>query len=436
MLIRLRGPATISAHLGLLFAAFAATGCGGASVRYAPPAEEKYQQIPLKRPKAAESFALVSVGKPIPGTEVAIEGMHRVDAGAPSDIIVTVDYQGTELIPDGEVRTGYVCVSGPTTGPDGSQIDGSMGKYYQPLGFNEPIILAPLHLIVSYWQNGTLGQKGTFAVKTADGKELSSGSLSSTDTVLVGKVISEQFPFKQVVSFGSAGAAIGNGVQAQGPQDAVAGRANEYLSGAYADYEYVSRHGYLTRSAVESAMKQMTMKSDSPGRKNLATAWASQVQASSNATGGALRSVQAHLTTNYASGPRTISLTFAQVDGEHPSASAVASAGTIFASLPALAQDQRVAPCKDALQQLASALGSVKPEEVRLLAAITYDIGLIQYMSGDFASAAKSFDTAATENASEKDGMFGHSGRDLAGQITMASTSAKDRAKRLAAVTQ
>ena len=424
---------TATAHMGVVALALTAVGCGGASVRYAPPADEKYDQLPLMRPKSAETFAVVTTGKPLTNTQISIEGMRKVDAGAPSDMTVTIDYQGTDLIADGPVHSGYVCVSAPVTGPDGQQIDGSMAKYYQPLGFNEPITRGPLHLIVGYWQNGTLTRNGSFTVKSADGKALSNGPLGASGAVLVGKVLHEQYPFRQVMSIASASGGVGSGVHAQGPHDAAASAADDYMANAYVDYTYVSTSNYIPQSKVEAAMAQMASKQGSPGRTSLATAWNQEVQNASQSTTGVLGAVQAHLNANYASGPRTIKLLFAEVDGEHPAASGVTQAGTIVSALMAQPVAQRSAQAQQAIQLLESAKSQTKPEEIRLRAALSYDIGLVKYLAGDFTAAAQTLDAATTENAQEKDGMFGSSGRELAGVIQPVLASAKDRALRLQA---
>lgn len=402
------------------------SGCGSASVRYATPVQERYEQQALLRPRAAKTFAVTSANPGFPTDRVAVEGMQRVDMTA-ADLVITVDFKGTSVAP-GDLKSAYVCVSGPTLGADGKSIDGSMGKYYQPLGFNEPIVQAPLHLVVLHWMDCTQVDTGSYQVQ-GGGKMLSQGDLTAQTSFRVGKPLDRTASFREMMTVASAGVAVGNDARVQGPADAAATTASNYLQDAFGDYKYIGSRGYLVKSKVELAMKQMASDPNSPARKALIQKVDEAVKARTSDPASVLAKLQEHLTANYASGPRAIGIEIAQVEGNP----AVQEATAKITALIAMPTVQRQVEVDGIIKLLSQGRESLRPEDVRACAACHYNEAIVHYLIGDFVAAQRSLQRARLENQKETDGMFGSTGKQLGQKIERLAVSAADRARRAAA---
>jgi hypothetical protein len=401
------------------------SGCGSAGVRYTAPLTEQYEQIPLLRPAAAKTFSVVIKGKELVGEALVIEGMTRVTDGG--DLQVVVDYQGTTATA-GALRSGYVCVANDTTTADGKSIDLTMAKNYQSMGFNESIIRAPLHLVVSYWYDGSLAGGGSLQVLKADGAVISSTDLTYMRTLRVGKPLEKSYPFQEMMPVASASGSFGQD-SGSGQSDAASRTAQGYLDGAFVDYQFVRRNDYLPRSAVEKSMKAMSQTPDSPGKKAALAAWEQAASAGANDVRNTISKAQDHLTQQYASGPRKFLLPIAEIKDN----AAFAQANATIRALEAVPAAERGSKGNEALTQLEAVHAALKPEDIRARAAILYDRAVVQYLLGDFAAVEKSLLAARAENAKENDGFFSSSGKELSAKIDVLEHSAQDRAKRLAA---
>jgi hypothetical protein len=400
-------------------------GCGGAGVRYAPPVMEHYQQVPLLRPSMATTFSVSAKGTALAGEALAIEGMTRVPAGG--DLQVVIDHQGATPS-DGTLRSSQVCVANAYLDAEGRAVDLTEARNFKALGFTEPIIAGPLHLIVSYWIEGSIQHRGVMQVLAADQRVLSSMEVGGATPVAIGRPVPPGQPFRETPTLGSRPGAHGQDATLPGASDAAANLARSYFEGAFTDYQFVDRRGFLTRSTVLMALETLAQTQDTLGKKAALRAWDQGVSGLHNDVGAVLARVQAHLTAQYASGPRQLAVAVAEVAGN----AAVGSVSGIVRELVALPVERRASLGVEALLLLDAALADTRPEDARARAVIRYDRGLVHYLLGDFPTAGSELLAARAENAKEQDGFFGTAAHDLALRIDEVSASASDRAQRLA----
>lgn len=401
-------------------------GCGGAGVRYAPPAVEHYEQTPLLRPTTALTFTLDLKNGGLAGEALAIEGMTRVPAGG--DLLVVLDYQGATATV-GTLHSSYVCIANSCQDAAGRSVDLTDARNFQPRGFNEPIIQGPLHLIVSYWIEGSILHRGTLQVVSGDHRALSNVDLNYTAPVALGKVLPQDQFFREMTTIASAHGAAGQDATLPGAADAAANMARSYFDGAFTDYQFVDRPGFMARSMVLKVMDTLAQTPDTLGKQAALRAWDQGAPARSANFGGLLAKAQDHLTEQYASGPRQLSLAVAQVEGN----SAVDSVSQIVRELVGMPMARRQELGAEALRLLDAGFANTKPEEARCRAAILYDRAVVHYLLADFHSATGELQAARTENAKERDGIFGTSARELSTRIEVLAQSTDDRARRLAA---